>query len=107
MPNPDRAVITSDKLVNYVLNVEHRRGGTKARALALFGYTPDNWTELETEIRSHLSEMVDVVRPTPWGMRYEIVIALNTPVGRKFTVRTVWQVDDGTDFPRLITLYPD
>jgi hypothetical protein len=34
-------------------------------------------------------------------------MVLQTPVGKHLTVRAVWQVNDGTDFPRLITLYPD
>jgi hypothetical protein len=31
---------------------------------------------------------------------------LNTPLGRRPRVRTVWQFDEGTIAPRLITAYP-
>lgn len=55
LPNRENAVIAPDKLTDYLLNVEHKRGGAKARLLVQFG----------------------------------------------------WQIDDGTDFPRLITLFPD
>ena len=108
LPNRERAVIASDKLIEYLLNTTHKRGGTKARLLGQFGYGPDNWRQLETDIRQyHLESEVDTVRETPYGTRYEIHAILKTPSGRTLNVRTIWQIDQGTGFPRLITLYPD
>jgi len=108
LPHPDRAVIAPDKLVQYLLNTEHRRGGHKARVLLDFGYHVDSWQQLQSDIRRfHLYAEVEVIRQTPYGTRYEIHTPLQTPNGRTLTVRTVWQVDEGTDFPRFITLFPD
>ena len=42
LPNRERAIIAPDKLTDYLLNVEHERGGAKARLLAEFGYNQDN-----------------------------------------------------------------
>ena len=42
LPNADRAVMTEDKLRNYLLNVSHRRGASKARLLLALGYHPDD-----------------------------------------------------------------
>ena len=42
LPNRERAIIAPDKLTDYLLNVEHERGGAKARLLAEFGYNKDN-----------------------------------------------------------------
>jgi hypothetical protein len=89
------------------LNAAHERGGAKAKLLAQFDYTADNWERLEADIRAGLDADVDLARATAYGMRYEVRMALQTPVGKPLTVRTIWQVDGGTDFPRLITLYPD
>lgn len=72
-----------------------------------FGYEVGNWQRLGADIREQLDEETDVVRVTDYGMRYEIPMTLPTPIGTPLTVRTIWQIDDGTDFPRLITLYPD
>lgn len=59
------------------------------------------------DIRSfHLSTDVNVVKETAYGTRYEVSAYLLTPIGT-LLVRTVWQIDMGTDFPRLITLVPD
>jgi hypothetical protein len=33
LPNSERAVIAPEKLVDYLLNIEHKRGGAKARLL--------------------------------------------------------------------------
>ena len=108
IPSSDRAVIEPSKLTDYLLNPEHKRGGAKARLLNQFGYSQENWQQLEIDIRnSHLLADVDVIKETAYGTRYEISAYLSTPVGRQLLVRTVWQIDKGTDFPRLITLIPD
>lgn len=108
LPNADLAVISLDKLVEYLLNVEHDRGGSKARLLLEFGYSRENWQRLEGDIRRfHLSADVKFVRETAYGTRYEISQVLETPNGRTLRLRTVWQTDKGMDYPRLITLFPD
>jgi hypothetical protein len=107
LPNHERAVIAPEKLSDYLLNVMHKRGGTKAKLLARFGYTANDWRQLEADLRAHLNEEVDAVRLTDYGVRYEMRMVLQTPVGKSLSVRTIWQIDDGTDDPRLITLYPD
>ena len=108
LPNRDRAVINAGKLRGCVLDTEHKRGGTKARLLARFGYHRDQWRQLEADIRErHVEADVHVVRSSPYGVRYEIRAPLRTPVGRELMVRTIWQIDEGTDVPRLITLFPD
>ncbi len=108
LPNSEHAFIERDKLATYLLNTEHKRGGAKARLLAQFGYRDDNWQQLESDIRHfHCNFEVDLVRQTMYGTRYEIRAPLQTPDGRTLFVRTIWQVDTGTDFPRLITMVPD
>jgi hypothetical protein len=108
IPNADRAVIEPSKLTEYLLNSEHKRGGTKAKLLILFGYSLENWQQLESDIRRfHLVVDVNVVKETMYGVRYEISANLLTPIDRQLFVKTVWQIDKGTDFARLITLVPD
>ena len=108
LPNRERAVIAPDKLTTYLLNIEHERGGTKARLLAEFGYNQGNWRQLEADIRRyHLDAEVDAAKRTLYGMRYEIRASVETPSGRTLILRTIWQIDEGTDVPRLITLFPD
>jgi hypothetical protein len=107
LPNRALATIAQEKLTEYLLNTRHKRGGTKARLLAQFGYTIQNWRRLEADIRSGFDAEVDLVRPTEYEMRYEVRMTLQTPRGTLLTVRTIWQIDNARKVPRLITLYPD
>ncbi len=108
VPNANQAVIASEKLRDYLLNLEHRRGGTKARVLWAMGYQTDNWLELDSELRCrHLSAAVERITDSDYGRRYEIVAPLVGPNGRIVRFRSIWQIDIGTDTPRLITIYPE
>ena len=108
IPNVDQAVIARDKLCDYLLNPAHRRGGPKARRLLSMGYRADAWQQLEADLRSyHLTAEVDRATDTEYGPRYEIVGGLAGPRGRPVIFRSIWQVDLGTDYPRLITMYPE
>jgi hypothetical protein len=108
IPNAERAIIIQEKITLYLLNVEHKRGGSKAVLLTSFGYTADDWSRLADDLRTyHLPAEVTSVRETSYGIRYEIRMPLITPNGRSLTMRSVWQIDKGTDTPRFITLFPD
>ncbi len=48
----------------------------------------------------------DCARESSYSGRFEISAPLATPSGRRILFRSIWQIDTGTDFPRLITLYP-
>lgn len=108
IPNGLRAVIQPEKLQGYLLDVEHKRGKSKAAVLLSFGYTPENWQALADDLRQyHLAADITAVRESPYGTRYEIRAFLKTPDGHSFMVRSIWQIDTGTDYPRFITLFPD
>ncbi|MBD2058029.1 hypothetical protein H6F88_18750 [Oculatella sp. FACHB-28] len=53
LPNREYAVIEPEKLTGYLLNTNHRRGGDNARLLIQFGYSIDNWKQLETDVRNY------------------------------------------------------
>jgi len=77
VPNADQAIIAQDKLCNYLLNVAHRRGASKAKLLLAMGYRPDHWQQLEADIRlQHLSAEVDTTVNTEYGTRYDILAPL-------------------------------
>ena len=108
IPNADKAVIAKDKLSDYLLNPAHRRGGSKARLLLSMGYIGDDWQRLETDLRvHHLAAEVDCETDSDYGKRYEIVAPLPGASGSHVLFRSIWQIDTGTDFPRLITMYPE
>lgn len=107
VPNAERAIVSSEKLTGYLLNLSHKRGSAKARLLLGFGYRSDNAGALEADLRSqHLSLDVTGTSTNQYGVVYEIDGPVTTPSGRAVQFRSVWQIDTGADVPRFITMYP-
>jgi hypothetical protein len=108
VPNADRAVIAPAKLIDYLLDVDHPHGGSKARLLLSLGYSSAQWRQLDADLRRmHLTEDYVATQQSNWGIRYEIVAPISGPLGDTVLFRSVWQIDLGTDVPRLITMYPE
>ena len=108
LPNAENAIIAEDKLADYLLDVTHRRGGSKAKLLHSLGYESRHWQRLADDLRrQHLTAEVIEQRETTWGRRFEIVAPLTGPSGDTVMFRSIWQIDLGTNYPRLITMYPE
>jgi hypothetical protein len=108
IPNASSGIIDRAKIVDYLLDENHADGGPKARLLASLGYARQKWQVLASDIRQiHLDADVDVMRATSWGTRYEVEAPLTGPTGDTVLFRSIWQIDIGSDIPRLITMYPE
>jgi hypothetical protein len=108
LPNAEKAVIAAEKLKDYLLNPLHKKGGAKARLLLSLGYSAEDWQRLEADLRTdHLRSEILGQSQNDYGQCYEIVAPLHSPSGRAIPFRSVWQIDTGTDCPRLITMYPE
>ena len=107
LPNADLALVERAKITEYLLNIQHGYGASKARFFVKFGFELRAWETLAEMLREHgQSYEVRRTRETLWGPRYEVEGELSTPDGRRPRIRTVWQLDDGEIAPRLITAYP-
>lgn len=107
IPSADRAIIAAEKLSAYLLNPSHRRGAAKARLLLSLGYRADAPERLEADLRTqHLSQAVTRESQNPYGTVYEIEAPIATPNGKIVRFSSIWQIDSGTNLPRLITMYP-
>lgn len=107
LPNADLALVERAKITEYLLDVEHRYGSSKARFFSEFGFEIEKWEVLADALREHGQHHdVTQTRKTRWGPRYEIDGELNAPDGRSPRIRSVWQLDAGEIAPRLITAYP-
>lgn len=108
IPNFDEAIIEKSKIIDYLLNIHHKRGGSKAKMLLNYGYSPENWQQLESDIRKfHLNAEVSIIKETSYGIRYEIISEILTPIHKPLLMKSVWQIDKGTEIPRLITMIPE
>lgn len=107
LPNASQAIVEPEKILEYLLNPEHRTGASKAIFFAKFGFGTERWEQLAAVLLAHgQTHRVSQVIETGFGPRYEVDGALKTPDGRAPLVRSVWQWDDGAVAPRLITAYP-
>ena len=77
LPNPDRAVVDDAKVRDYLLSREHPIGRFKAAVFAWAGYRRESWQSLKADL-----------------------VAVTLPV------TTIWLVPRGSEFPRLVTVYP-
>lgn len=104
----DNAIIELDKVANYLLNDDHPVGGAKAAFFRRFGFRRERWTQLADALRQHARECaLPMLRPTPFGVRIVLTGCLQGLDGRRPHVVAVWEVDNDSSVPRLVTAYPD
>ena len=72
------------------------------------GYTDEDWQQLEADLRDHArTQEASAGESTVYGQKYDVRGILTGPLVRRgASVVTVWIVQTGEDFPRLITAYP-
>lgn len=68
LPNGDQAIIPQDKLTAYLLDLDHIRGGSKAKLLVSLGYTATHWQQLANDLlHFHVESDVVEQKTSPWG----------------------------------------
>ena len=113
LPNAREAVIEQRRLVEYVLDRDHPRNGGKADAFAQLGFALDTLpqrargaTDVERRLRAALPGANAKDLPDRgYGPRWEVRAPFSGPNGRTATAVSYWQMDYGSDAPRLITLW--
>ena len=108
MPFPDaeHAIVTQEKLCDYLLNAAHPVGGPKAAWFASIGYTPQNWEQLRDDLlRIARSCEGFLTKSSPFGVKYETEGEIGGEGYRPATVLAVWIVEENS-LLRLITAYP-
>jgi len=109
MPLPDakRAVVADEKVRDYLLNLSHPDGGSKAVWFYSLGYTHEDWRLLAADLLAIANgcDHFDT-ESTSFGVKYKASGTVGRPNHRPGFVLTVWVVEDD-DPPRLVTAYPD
>jgi hypothetical protein len=106
LPNPENAIIDSQKLTGYSLNPSHTEGQHKAR---VFRSALDLGIEDVEVLKAALLQAVktpDAVldKRNQYGQKYVIDFPM-THNGKTATIHSVWIVKNGENFPRLVTCY--
>ena len=107
IPNSGDAIVKEAKITGYLLSHEHPIGQFKAAFFRSFGFKRDCWAELRQALVEHATAN-EIVREetTPHGQCYVVEGPLPSPDGRSPSVRSIWIVRTGQEYPELVTAYP-
>lgn len=107
LPHAEAAYVERAKIVSCLLNPAHRDGRGKSDFFRHVGFTDSRWLELAAGLRKIAqANRVKQAVTTEFGINYVDEGELETPVGRRVWVRTVWEITPERPAPRLITAYP-
>jgi hypothetical protein len=100
LPNGDRAIIGQSKLVDYILNIKHRKGMHKARVFrSALGVTAADAHVLRDALaEAARSRDATPTRRNAMGQLYQLDFPMAGPRGQA-VVRSGWIVRDGEDSP--------
>ena len=106
MKLPQDSVISENKLREYLLSP--RTDDDKSGFLALAGYGPTHWRQLETDLRRLIQNQdAELVRTTQYGDLYRVAGRLIGPSARALNVVTIWITLSLNGETRFVTLVPD
>ena len=106
MKLPQDAVIDERKLREYLLTF--RLEDDKSGFLAIAGYSPQNWRQLEADLRRQIEERdALLIQTTQYGEMYHVKGQVTGPNGKVLDVITVWVRLHATGETRFVTLIPD
>ena len=106
LPNGDQAVIDVRKLREYCLNSEHPRGQHKARVFKrALGWTVADAEGLHRKLQEAVgTEDAIFLGADDYGQRYALDFTVQGASGG-VTLRSLWLVRHGEDFPRFASCY--
>ena len=107
LPHREKAYIPDAKIQDYLLSKIHSVGRSKARFFRAHGFDETKKDLLVQQLMNivHSEEVKEIVT-SPYGIKYILEGALETPLGNLVKVRTVWIIDENKDRPRFVTAYP-
>ncbi|POD94446.1 S-type pyocin domain-containing protein [Pectobacterium odoriferum] len=107
LQNSDKATIDKNKLTGYALNPEHPVGGHKAKVFeSALGYNQSNVDELIEQVRLGAgSSPAALGNATNYGQQVIVDMPIEGINGSSAIVRIGWFFDNGSDVPRLATIY--
>lgn len=107
IPNADQAIAGIEKVRDYLLNLEHPDGGSKAVWFYSLGYTRNEWQRLADDLLAiaYDCDKFDT-ETTRFGIKYKAAGPVGCPNHRQGNAMTVWIVEDDEP-PRLVTAYPE
>lgn len=108
MPNFSSAETPKEKFINYSLDYNNPNAKGKAEAYKNgLGYTKSNASGLISQVHDAVTSGLKPyeVNQSNYGTKYKYRIPVTGPNGKTKNVIAVYQIDKGTNKPRMITNY--
>lgn len=107
LPFSATGLVEEGKVVNYLLNLAHADGCSKAKFFLARGFQANAWQVMrESLLAQGRNSLVTKITETEWGDRYQVDCHCPTPDGLNPCIRTIWEIAAGQHVPRLLTAYP-
>ncbi len=107
LPHASRARAEERKIREYLLNLAHADGGPKARFFRNRGFDQADWEGFADALRHHARHnAVHDEEATEYGTIYRLDCNIPTPDRQNPCIRTVWEIRENDERPRLITVHP-
>lgn len=109
MKNYAKAKTPIEKFTKYSLDYDNKNAAGKAEAYEKgLGFTKENAIDLKKQIHNAVTQ--GTIKPfdvseSEYGTKYKYRIPVTGPNGKTKNVIAVYQIDKGSDTPRLITNY--
>jgi hypothetical protein len=107
LPHREKANVSREKIVNYLLSFSHPIGKHKATFFTNVGFEvakPDVLIEALKELAKETA-VTKTVR-TNFGTKYVLDGYIWTPNKREYPLRTVWIIENKAEVAYLVTAYP-
>src|SRR2546429_4949579 len=101
------AIVSADKLREYLLSSAHPIGRYKSTFFRSLGYAPEQWQVLERDLRAVPSNESQPPRVSENGQKFTFLGALSGPNGPSAGIASIWIILVGEPLRRFVTSYPE
>ena len=107
LPNNKRAIISREKLTDYLLSESHPVGSSKAKFFRGLGFNEANVGQLaKSLLKIAKTDDVKKVRKLIYGTNYVLEGTIETPGGKTVIITTVWFAKTEKSRSSFVTAYP-
>ncbi|MGA0559417.1 DUF6883 domain-containing protein [Larkinella sp. VNQ87] len=107
LPNSLNALVTDEKVRDYLLAETHPQNKGKAKFFFQIGFTLENYEVLQQALKRVASEgAVRTSMHTEFGEKFVVLGLLTAPNGKVYPIESVWILEKKLEIPRLVTAYP-
>jgi len=100
-------VIEDSKIIEYLLNISHPEGSSKALFLIRHGFNTERPEVLKATLLIHLEENSPVnVKKTKFGAKYILSGKVKAPDGNELMLRSIWMKPSKENILKFVTAYP-